>query len=703
MVFSSKDYAVHTDARGTYKLLNMAFRDSSEFQLMREFFTNSYQATASKRSPPKKPRIEMFFDPKAYDERGIWRLCWGDNGHGMDGRTHDDGSNELVDFFMKYGNSGRPVGPKENGNFGIGAKVCSVPWTDVAVLSWTKDTPEGYGIVIQKNPTSDVYELRKFEVEEGGYSPVFVVEDDPEYGHLKPDWIADEGQGTVVVLLGRNGTEHTLFLAGHPRRDSYKKSDGNYVRVMGGSLDARFAEFPEKTAVRVFTAESAIGAGVHDLHQNLPISEVKSHYRYVKGVVQRIRADKKRFVTEGTVSLPRGFKAHWFLWNAIDAEKKARLEKQIDAAAAAKDADEVERLSKAMNKKSDYYMLPNGGDSFIVGCYTGAGTGGLRELIGYQTHNMQLAKWGLVGPLQQRVGLVIEGPAWNETKQQGVWPNAARSQLHYSGPGYHGGLPFDELAEAFRQKMPPELEAIRREHFRTSAPTDKARLLTFQRKMRKFLTETAKVLTGAGDRKGTDKPGDTQIPKPGGGGGGNGGGGGGPSGPAAGRTKRKTAKGGTKEVRTINRGVPVPDVKMACEFSTDPFPGNAEPYLVRWSGEHDGKEVWVINDQDPYLKAAISVVLKDFDTDQVDEARSLIHGHFKGHLEAHIMAAYGMRERGDKTDRGRACYPRKEISDRLQDDLTLSMLLMDPIRDEQLLRSAVAGLANKAKAKSKAA
>lgn len=640
-------------------MLDRKYRTTGPFQVLRELAMNSLQARST--------RIEFGFDEQHYNQYHEWRLTCADNGHGMDGRTLPKG-NQLRDFFLQYGNSGRPFGPKDDANFGIGAKVCTLPWTDLAILSWTPETPEGYGIIIEshgEHPTK-VYRPREFIYPDGSIDDVFVVEGDEHFGHLKPSWVTDHG--TVVVLLGRGQYRNTLFLDGHWSQVGREEGRANFLRTMGASLDQRFMRLPPDVQMRVVTFE----VGDEQLFDPTK-APFKKHMRNIRGVDQRLAEHTDRLMDSGTVhGLPHGFKVHWRLWQPIDAKKQKRLNDALSRAR--DDPAEQSRIYTKMTKSPDYYMYPNKGKAFVVNAHCSRGTADLYELMQYRTHREKLAKWGLIGPMQRQVGLIVEGPRWDPATSTGVYPDETRSYLMFKGAREAGQIPEDELARYFAANLPAPLAKLRQEAFRNLSDNEQQRWQRLLRRLQKYLSREVKSL----DADGTDTHGvGAPVPSHGAS----------SDTPRRKKRPRKLSTPSGSRTQTPRHILPIyPVVRMACDF--DPPHVEEDAYYVRWQGpQADGTELWIINDQDERFAIDAETLLAGYPQDLQDAARArVIYPYYRELLASQVVAIYA---RENDKDPGRPKLTRAEIEDMVRDEKILTLMLHNPLRDETTLRAEI--------------
>src|SRR5438874_13618214 len=136
---------------GASNFVNRMFEACGNYQWAREFLKNSLEAGATK--------VEFGIEWQAVEKHGTYRRTIADNGMGM---TRD----ELLRFFSTLGEGAKRIGGVHD-NFGVGAKVASLPWNPggVVVISYRDGKPSM--IQIQLDPDSADYELVEFQSETG--------------------------------------------------------------------------------------------------------------------------------------------------------------------------------------------------------------------------------------------------------------------------------------------------------------------------------------------------------------------------------------------------------------------------------------------------------------------------------------------------------------------------------------------------------
>ncbi len=112
---------------GASHFVNRMFEACGSYQWAREFLKNSLEAGATK--------VEFGIEWQAVDKEGVYRRTVSDNGAGM---TRE----ELLTFFSTLGEGDKRIGGVHD-NFGVGAKIASLPWNPkgVVVISYKTAAP----------------------------------------------------------------------------------------------------------------------------------------------------------------------------------------------------------------------------------------------------------------------------------------------------------------------------------------------------------------------------------------------------------------------------------------------------------------------------------------------------------------------------------------------------------------------------------
>jgi hypothetical protein len=183
---------------GASNFVNRMFEACGSYQWAREFLKNSLEAQATK--------VEFGIEWQAVEKKGIYRRTIIDNGVGMD-------RDELLRFFSTLGSGAGKIGGIHD-NFGVGAKIASLPWNPegVVILSYKNGRASMIWIVL--DPDSGDYELVEFEI--GGEKNCVVepqIIEDIDWAVLRPSWLVDHG--TIIVLLGSEEYPDTVL--GNPQ------------------------------------------------------------------------------------------------------------------------------------------------------------------------------------------------------------------------------------------------------------------------------------------------------------------------------------------------------------------------------------------------------------------------------------------------------------------------------------------------------
>lgn len=187
---------------GASHFVNRMFEACGNYQWAREFLKNSLEAEATK--------VEFGIEWQAVEKFGVYRRTVADNGVGM---TKD----QLLLFFSTLGEGAKRIGGVHD-NFGVGAKIASLPWNPQGVVVISYKDGKGSMIRIELNAETAEYELVEFQSQRGAsyvINPSEVADwgDDVNWSAVAPEWARQHG--TVVVLLGSE--EAPDLILGNPR------------------------------------------------------------------------------------------------------------------------------------------------------------------------------------------------------------------------------------------------------------------------------------------------------------------------------------------------------------------------------------------------------------------------------------------------------------------------------------------------------
>ena len=392
---------------GASNFVNRMFEACGPYQWAREFLKNAIEADAT--------RVEFGIEWQAVEKVGVYRRTVADDGCGMD-------REELREFFSTLGTGKKKIGTVHD-NFGVGAKIASLPWNPngVVVISYRDGKASMIWIVLDED-TGD-YELREFQDSDG--SSTVVVDptevawadlDEIDWGAAKPDWIGEHG--TVIVLLGSDEAPDTVL--GNP--------DAGEADIKGLSvyLNSRFWDLA-RYQVTVQELRSAqknqwpTGASDRDDKRRPNTRTIKGARHWLVGV----DGEKGKLADSGHVMLDEGrVRVEWYLW---EGERPA---------------------IHSYAKKNGYVAVRYKGELF--------------ELTSKKAH----FRWfGLIeSEVQKNVTLIIE-PQLSEggNGRWGVHPDQSRNRLNFTGNGQKGvSLPLSDWGEQFADDLPdPIIAAIR--------------------------------------------------------------------------------------------------------------------------------------------------------------------------------------------------------------------------------------------------
>jgi hypothetical protein len=192
--------SAHTSARailpmqtaGTHHFIERTYRESGQFQWVRELFTNADQAGAT--------RVEFGVEWQAVENLGVYRRMIADNGKGMTAA-------QLVEFFNTFGGGGKPIGGAHE-NFGVGSKTSLLPWNryGMVVISWVDG--DASMIWVMRDEATEEYGLKVEKclgpMNEPSLDPVYDPYEDTDHGCdwalVKPDWIEDQREVDIADL-----------------------------------------------------------------------------------------------------------------------------------------------------------------------------------------------------------------------------------------------------------------------------------------------------------------------------------------------------------------------------------------------------------------------------------------------------------------------------------------------------------------------
>ena len=388
---------------GASHFVNRMFEACGTYQWAREFLVNSLEANAT--------RVEFGIEWQGVKKHGIYRRTISDNGDGMTGE-------ELIRFFSTLGAGGKKIGGIHE-NFGVGAKIASLPWNPEGVVVISYKNRRAAMIWIVLDPDSGEYELIEFDVNgQKTCAPVPSVIDRIDWNAASPAWLREHG--TVVVLMGSKRQPDTVL--GNP-----DAAESN-IKGLSLYLNTRFWDLSR---------------------YDVRVAELRSERKNLWPQKASERDDSRRpnnrrilgacyFLTE--FKAPRGGKlkdsgtlpidgdrvsADWYLW---EGERPA---------------------IHSYAKKTGYIAIFYKGELFQL------------------TSNKAHFRWFGISEsaVQQNLTIIIQ-PQLYEPNQRpwGIYPDQSRNRLLFTGSGDKGAeIPLSGWGMKFAESLPASiLEAIRR-------------------------------------------------------------------------------------------------------------------------------------------------------------------------------------------------------------------------------------------------
>jgi hypothetical protein len=411
--------------QGASKFADRFFSECGPFQWAREFLQNSVEAKATK--------VEFGLEWQAVLGHKIYRRVISDDGLGMT-------PEELVKFFKTLGLSSKSTDGLES-NYGIGAKIASLPWNPlgVTVISYAKRGEQFTSAMIRIYQDQDGdFSLHEFRDADNAlvshvdpddtdwelynwsdYNPDWAA-DNVDWSKVVPDWVKAAGHGTVVVLHGSKEFPHTM--TGSNGKD--------ITKGLSIYLNTRFWDFSSLREIKVAELK---GGKEEDKWPHGPDdkdSKRSPNNRTIKGarhyIEEPYEKDAKIIGTvadSGVLDLSAGrLKLHWFLW-------------------------EGER------PKYGAYAAERG--------YVGLRY--MNELYDTDQGKVRFRHFGIVeSKVTDRLTIILEPFRAKKSLEWGVSPNQARSRLVFCD-GDAGGLelPWSDWGREFYEAMPvPVRKAI---------------------------------------------------------------------------------------------------------------------------------------------------------------------------------------------------------------------------------------------------
>jgi len=385
---------------GASDWVNRMFEACGSYQWAREFLKNSLEAKATK--------IEFGIEWQAVEKFSVYRRTIIDNGTGMS-------RDELLKFFSTLGAGSKKIGGVHD-NFGVGAKIASLPWNPngVVVISYKDDKPSMIQIVLE--PQSCEYELVEFGVGQGKSAVIDpttidwkAMPNEIDWSALRPEWLKENG--TIIVLLGSEKQQDTVY--GNPD----DKAEQN-IKGLSEFLNTRFWDL-----------------AAFDIN----VVELRSHKKNLWPTSAAERDDARR------PSNRRIYGARHYLTDIKTSEGKLLANNTMVL-----DEDRVEvewYLWDGRRPQVHDYAKENG---YIAVRYKD-------ELYALSTGKVQFRAFGVVeSKVQQNLTIILEPQHFSpENGRWGVHPDQSRNRLIFTGDGEKGvEMPLHEWGIEFAQNMP---------------------------------------------------------------------------------------------------------------------------------------------------------------------------------------------------------------------------------------------------------
>lgn len=387
---------------GASNFVNRMFEACGNYQWAREFLKNSLEANATK--------VDFGIEWQAVERFGIYRRTICDNGIGM---TAD----ELNEFFSTLGLGSKVIGGIHE-NFGVGAKIASLPWNPEGLVVISFRDRKASMIKIVLNPETNDYELVEFETPSGvtcvldPTDPKIDWGDEVNWGAVAPDWVREHG--TVVVLLG--GEDYPDTVLGNA------KADERDIKGLSVYLNTRFWDLTSYE-VRVTELRS-------EKKNSWPLSRDdrddarRPNNRRVMGAmhfIKKIEAPSGKLEATGSFNIDdERVIAEWYLWSG--------------------------------DRPAIHSYAKKGG--YVAVRYKD-------ELFELTSQKNIFRAFGVVeSKVQQNLTIVLEPQLYHPQKSPwGVHPDQSRNRLIFTGGGEKGvSPPMADWGLEFSEEMP---EAIR--------------------------------------------------------------------------------------------------------------------------------------------------------------------------------------------------------------------------------------------------
>lgn len=386
---------------GASNFVNRMFEACGNYQWAREFLRNSIEANASK--------VEFGIEWQAVEKHGLYRRTVIDNGDGM---TPD----ELLHFFSTLGLGAKTIGGVHD-NFGVGAKIASLPWNPEGLVVMSFRDGKASMIHIVLDPESNEYELVDFDT---GPAVTCVIDpttvdwgDDINWGAVAPDWVREHG--TVIVLLGSEEYPDTVL-------GNYRAAERD-IKGLSVYLNTRFWDL-SKMEVRVAELRSDKKNAWPQSREekedsrrpnNRRIMGAKYYLTDVSSTTSRLDASGSLLLDEDRVI------ADWYLW-------------------------EGERPNIHMYAKKPGYVAVRYKD----------------ELFELTSAKPMFRNFGVSeSKVQQNLTIILEPQLYDPTTNPwGAHPDQSRNHLIFTGGGEKGvSMPMSDWGLEFADNLPEQIMA----------------------------------------------------------------------------------------------------------------------------------------------------------------------------------------------------------------------------------------------------
>ncbi|MEA2877433.1 MAG: hypothetical protein QOF14_2629 [Hyphomicrobiales bacterium] len=390
---------------GATHFVNRMFEACGNYQWAREFLKNAIEAKATK--------VEFGIEWQAVEKHGVYRRIISDNGIGMT-------KEELLSFFSTLGEGAKRIGGVHD-NFGVGAKIASLPWNPEGVVVISYKDGKSSMIYIQLDDDGAEYELREFHSDKGITHVINPAEvdwgTDVNWSAVTPVWAREHG--TTIVLLGSEEAPDTVL--GNP------KAGEKDIKGLSVYLNSRFWNL---LLIDVHVVElRSEKKNSWPTGQNDKDDARRPNNRKIAGAkyyLTDVAASAGKLSAKGVLPLDDGkVQAHWYLWDG-------------------------ERPNIHSYAKKPGYIAVKYKD----------------ELFELTSHKAHFRWFGIAdAKIQQNLFIVLEPNLFDpQIANWGIYPDQSRNRLIFTGNGEKGvGMPLSDWGFDFSDNMPDEIrDAIMR-------------------------------------------------------------------------------------------------------------------------------------------------------------------------------------------------------------------------------------------------